>query len=304
GVASEWFTKECIGTISTRDDLVKRFVLKFYNICDHEETEDNNNPDVIDNVPEIFKINDDLFKFDSPLCVAFEESNHLLKTDHDLFTYKTQKIKTYDKYEQELSNKTQGLEEPWSENGVPYQLCDHVCEPYRFKNGGAKWPTCASDIDGFCNGGELPGMSYFENFHELDNEVLLKLEKCWWKVNTHEIAPFARRENFGWGPYANIKTEWASNPYLDANRIFGRDYEASNIGCTQENHEHKGNLIPEPSNCKVGRFKMMKYSFTNNKEYIIVKESEYLNHSKGSLDAYQELLRLINEGWVVTTPGD
>nr|GEV99905.1 hypothetical protein [Tanacetum cinerariifolium] len=62
GVASEWFTKECIGTISTWDDLVKRFVLKFYNLYDHEETEDENDPDMIDNVPEIFKINDDLFK--------------------------------------------------------------------------------------------------------------------------------------------------------------------------------------------------------------------------------------------------
>nr|GEZ10028.1 hypothetical protein [Tanacetum cinerariifolium] len=110
--ASEWFTKECIGTISTWDDLVERFVLKFYNLCDHEETDDNNDPDVIDNVLEIFKINDDLFKFDSPLCVTFEELNHLLKTDPDLFTYEIQKIKTYDEYEQKLNNKTQGLVEP------------------------------------------------------------------------------------------------------------------------------------------------------------------------------------------------
>nr|GEZ25954.1 hypothetical protein [Tanacetum cinerariifolium] len=87
GAASEWFTKECIGTISTWNDLVERFVLKFYNLCDHKETEDNNDPDVINNVPEIFKITDDLFKFDSALCVAFEEFNHLLKIDHDLFTY-------------------------------------------------------------------------------------------------------------------------------------------------------------------------------------------------------------------------
>nr|GFC76590.1 hypothetical protein [Tanacetum cinerariifolium] len=157
-VPSEWFTKECIGTISTWDDLVERFVLKFYNLRDHEETEDKNGPDVIDNVYEIIKINDDLFKFDSPLCVAFEEFNHLLKIDPDLFTYETQKIKTYDEYEQKLNNKTQGLVEPWSENGVPYQLCDHLCKPYRIKNKGAKWPTCASDIDGFCYGEELSGM--------------------------------------------------------------------------------------------------------------------------------------------------
>ncbi|GJX96498.1 hypothetical protein Tco_0352296 [Tanacetum coccineum] len=102
-------------------------------------------------------------------------------------------------------------------------------------------------------------------------------------------------ENFGWGPYANMKTEWASNPYLDVNCIFGRDYEASNVGDTQENQghkEHKGNINLEPSNCKIRRFKMMKYSFDDDEEYITIKESEYLNHSKDSLDAYRELLCL------------
>ncbi|GJT75557.1 hypothetical protein Tco_1042282 [Tanacetum coccineum] len=182
--ASEWFTKECIGTISTWDDLVERFVLKFYNLCEHdeeEETEDEDDPDVIDNISEIFKIDDDLFKFDSPLCIPFEEFNHLLKIDPDLFTYNTQKIKTYDEYEQELNNKTQGLEEPWSKNEVSYQLYDHICEPYRFKNGKTKWPACNSDIDGFYNSGELPGMvrvgnmTYFQDhkwYDELADEKL------------------------------------------------------------------------------------------------------------------------------------
>nr|GEU50661.1 hypothetical protein [Tanacetum cinerariifolium] len=242
GAASEWFTKECIGTISTWDDLVERFVLKFYNLCDHEETEDNNDPDVINNVPENFKINDDLFKFDSPLD-------------------ETLALKAI-------------IEGSWGDANPGV---------IKFR----RWLK-----------------SCFENFHELKNEVLVKLEECWWKVNTHEIAPFTLTENFGRGPYVNIKTEWAKNPYLDVNHIFGRDYEASNISCTQENHEHKGNLIPEPLNYRVRRFKMMKYSFTNNEEYITVKVSECLKHLKDSLDAYQELLRLINEGWVVTTPED
>ncbi|GJS74286.1 hypothetical protein Tco_0707127, partial [Tanacetum coccineum] len=89
--------------------------------------------------------------------------------------------------------------------------------------------------------------SCFKNFHELEYKVL------------------------------------ASNPYLDVNRIFGRDYEASNVSCTQENQGHKGDLIPKPSNCKVRRFKMIKYSFDDDEEYITIKESEYLNHSKDSL---------------------
>ncbi|GJV40607.1 hypothetical protein Tco_1419047 [Tanacetum coccineum] len=90
GAAKVWFINECIGTISTWDDLVEKFVLKFYNLCEHEEheeTNDENDPDVIDDVPKIFKINGDLFHFDTPLCIAFEEFNHLLKIDPDLFTY-------------------------------------------------------------------------------------------------------------------------------------------------------------------------------------------------------------------------
>ncbi|GKB28380.1 hypothetical protein Tco_0867781 [Tanacetum coccineum] len=187
---------------------------------------------------------------------------------------------------------TGDLEEPWSDNRVPYQLCDHICEPYHFKNGKTKWPTCSSDIDGFYNGGELPGMvrvrcmtyfqdhkwyneladgklkvkalmhkakveeswgdaipdvikfcawlkSSFENFHELDHDVLVKLEECWWKVNAHEIVPFTRWENYGQGPYANIKTEKTYDPYLDINCIFGRNYEANNVEDTQGRQEHK-----------------------------------------------------------------
>ncbi|GJW60471.1 hypothetical protein Tco_0109806 [Tanacetum coccineum] len=153
GAAKEWFTNECIGTISTWDDLVENFVLKFYNICEHdeeEETDDDNDPDVIDNVLEIFKIDDGLFNFDSPL---------------------------YDEYAQELNNKTQGNEEPWSDNGVPYQLCDHLCEPYRFKNRNTKWPICSLDINRFYNGGELPrmvqirSMSYFQD-HKWYDELM------------------------------------------------------------------------------------------------------------------------------------
>ncbi|GJX81245.1 hypothetical protein Tco_0329394 [Tanacetum coccineum] len=125
GAAKVWFTNECIGTISTWDDLIEKFVLKFYNLCEHEEHEETNDeidPDVIDDVPENFKIN--------------------------------------------------GNEEPWSEIGV-----QHQCEPYRLKNRKAKWPTSNSNIDRFCNGGELPGMvqvgtmTYFQN-HSWYNELV------------------------------------------------------------------------------------------------------------------------------------
>ncbi|GKC01053.1 hypothetical protein Tco_0987189 [Tanacetum coccineum] len=144
GGASEWFTKECIGSITTWDNMVE-------------------------------KKPTDVWK--PPLCEAFHEFNYLLKIDTDLFTYDIQNFKTYDKYKRKLNNdKAKGTEEPWSENRVPYQRCDHICEPYRFKNGETKWPMCTSDIDGFCNGGELLGMvrvgsmAYFQD-HRWHDEL-------------------------------------------------------------------------------------------------------------------------------------
>ncbi|GKA79016.1 hypothetical protein Tco_0785553 [Tanacetum coccineum] len=127
-------------------------------------------------------IEGNLFDFETPLCEAYHEFNCLLKIDTGLFTYDIQNFKTYDEYKRELNDdNAKGAEKLWSENRVPYQLCDHICEPFRFKNGGTNWPTCTSDIDGFCNGGELPGMvrvgsvTYFQDhwwYDELADGIL------------------------------------------------------------------------------------------------------------------------------------
>ncbi|GJV87038.1 hypothetical protein Tco_1530976 [Tanacetum coccineum] len=93
------------------------------------------------------------------------------------------------------------------------------------------WGDAAPGVTKFC----IWLKNSFENFHELDYDVL--------------------------GPYANMKTKKTGDPYLDINRIFCRNYEASNVGDTQENQgheEHMDNPTPEPSNCKIRRFEMMK----------------------------------------------
>ncbi|GJV01942.1 hypothetical protein Tco_1335511 [Tanacetum coccineum] len=277
GAAYEWFTKECIGSITTWDNMLE-------------------------------KIKGNLFDFETPLCEAYHEFNCLLKIDTDLFTYDIQNFKTYDEYKRELNDDKakDGLcnggellgmvqDHRWYDELADGKLKDETLA-LKAKIEGS-WEGATFGVVKFCRWLK----SCFENFHEPEYEVLVKLQECWWKVNAHEIALFTLLENFGRGPYANIKIKWANNPYLDINRTFGRDYEASNTGCTQENQEHKGDPILEPSNCKVKRFEMMIYSFDDDEEYITIKESEHLKHSKDCLDAYRELLRLINEGWVVTT---
>ncbi|GJQ95409.1 hypothetical protein Tco_0006548 [Tanacetum coccineum] len=193
----------------------------------------------------------------------------------------------YEDYENELNDE---LEEPWFEDGVPYEVCDHICKPFRFKNGKAKWPTCYSNEDGFCNGGELPGMvrigymTYFQdyewynelaggnlkkeafkqkaiyerscgdasqsvmnfcawlkrsfrNFHELDYELLVKLQDYWWKVNDHECSPFSNWRDHIRGPYVNFFTTY--DPHLDINSIFGMNKNASNMSNVQDEERNE-----------------------------------------------------------------
>ncbi|GKD11716.1 hypothetical protein Tco_1196123 [Tanacetum coccineum] len=269
------------------------------------DLEDEYSSDV-DETAKIFKIEDNLLDYETPLCKAFNEFNYLFKIDTDLFTFEIQEINTYEEYELD-NNMTGELEEPWSKNEIPYQLCDHICEPYRFKNGITKWPTCSLDIDGFCNGGELPVMlkeealthkarieeswgdatlgvmkfcewlkNSFENFHELDYNVLVKLEECWWKVNAHEKAPFARWENYGQGPYANAKTKKDYDPNLDNN--------ANNAGDTQDTKKE----CHDPSVCNIRRFEMVKYSFRDDEEYVAIKENEYEYLTSTSEESWKE----------------
>ncbi|GJX39597.1 hypothetical protein Tco_0252900 [Tanacetum coccineum] len=150
--------KDCISSVTTWENLVEKFVQIFYQLSDNNEEMEADEDDDPDDIAKIFKIKDNLFYFETPLC------------------------KTYEEYELN-NNMTGDLEEPWSDNGVPYQLCDHICEPYRFKNEETKWTTCNSYIDGFCNGGELPGMvrvgcmTYFQDHKWYDELIDGKLKE-------------------------------------------------------------------------------------------------------------------------------
>ncbi|GJW33463.1 hypothetical protein Tco_0053495 [Tanacetum coccineum] len=121
GAASEWFKKDCIGSITTWEDLVEKFVQKFYQLSNNNEEMEADEDDNPDDIADIFKIEGNLFNFETPLCKEFNEFNYLLKIDTDLFAFDIAEIKTYEEYE--LNNKmTNDLEEPWLDKGVSYQL--------------------------------------------------------------------------------------------------------------------------------------------------------------------------------------
>nr|GEX19865.1 calcineurin B-like protein 4 [Tanacetum cinerariifolium] len=114
GVAGQWLKKDCIGLVTTWDDLVEKFIQKFYQLSDHnEEIKEYNDPK---NIADIFMIVGSLFDFETPLCEAFNNFNYLLKIDKDLFTIGIQETGTYEEYE--LNNPvTRDHKEPWLNNG-------------------------------------------------------------------------------------------------------------------------------------------------------------------------------------------
>ncbi|GJV71209.1 hypothetical protein Tco_1491204 [Tanacetum coccineum] len=53
--------------------------------------------------------------------------------------------------------------------------------------------------------------------------------------------------------------------------------------------------------CNIRRFEMIKYSFGDDEEYVVVKEDEYddlTSTSKDACRAYQEIFRMMDEGWM------
>ncbi|GJT35141.1 hypothetical protein Tco_0925560 [Tanacetum coccineum] len=78
---SEWFKKDCIGSMTTWEDLVEKFVQKFYHLSYNNEEREADKDDNLDDIGEIFKIKGNLFFFETPLCKSFNEFNYLLKID-------------------------------------------------------------------------------------------------------------------------------------------------------------------------------------------------------------------------------
>ncbi|GJV42261.1 hypothetical protein Tco_1420701 [Tanacetum coccineum] len=297
----DWYIKNALWVYWMRGD--DEVILSDDEVLDLKNKNNNDEHELA----KIFRIETNLFNYETPLCMKFKEINYLLKVDAELFTHDIERTKTYEDYESELNNEDN---EPWSKDGAPYEICDHICEPLRFKNGKTKWLTCNSNDNGFCNGGELSGMvrvgymTYFQdyewyeelmdsslkeealkNFHELDYELLVKIQDYWWKVNDHECSPFTNLRDHIRRPYANY-------------------YSNVQDEVKQEDNE-RCELIDDRESpiCKIKRFEMIKYSFGQEEEYVAIKEHEYYDLTRTNDDAchaYEEIFRNMDEGWLVT----
>nr|GEY35963.1 hypothetical protein [Tanacetum cinerariifolium] len=137
-----------------------------------------------DETTEIFKIETVVFDYDTPLCLAFNEFNCLLKVDPELLTNDINRFKTYEYYKDDWiyewnENVPRVYDKPWLDNGIWKEPTPvkHTCKPFNYKNGCSEWPTCSWREDGYCNRGNLPEACHIRNsLHYQDLEWYEALE--------------------------------------------------------------------------------------------------------------------------------
>ncbi|GJQ91140.1 hypothetical protein Tco_0002279 [Tanacetum coccineum] len=153
---------------------------------DEVELTDEESSDDKDEVAEVFRIDTNLFNFETPMCKAFKEFNYLLQIDQ--LTYLIRDIegfRTLEDYKDvwiyEFGTRMyHGIDEkPWTNAGVwtkPTPV-KHTCKPFNYKTGCSECPTCKWMDDGYCNGGKLPRTYIIGNqLHYQDYEWYETLE--------------------------------------------------------------------------------------------------------------------------------
>nr|GEY21797.1 SGNH hydrolase-type esterase domain-containing protein [Tanacetum cinerariifolium] len=263
------------------------------------------------------RIKTDIFDFETPICKTFNKSNYLLKIDTDLLTSDIAIFKKYDEFKNEWIHEwNKGItwvpEKPWSENGIPIDDIQNICEPLRFKNRKAKWPTCNSNKDGFCNRGEIPRMVRvgYMTYFKIMNEY-------WWRMNDHECSSFTNYRNHIHRTYTDIDANY--DPYLCVSRTFNHDARRNDEAIHEDrelNDDHgidnfDYDLVrdnaPYHANkedeYEEDRFEAIQYLFGPEEKYIAIKEYKPDDCTRTKEDvchAYQEIFHIMDEGWFVT----
>nr|GEV88084.1 retrovirus-related Pol polyprotein from transposon TNT 1-94 [Tanacetum cinerariifolium] len=211
-VKMDRYTKNALWIYWTRGDNKVELIDEEFSNPDNENLIDK------DKVAEIFRIKTDIFDFETPICKPFNEFNYILNIDTDLLTNDILGFKTYNEFKNEwMDGWNKGIpwihEEPWSKHGTPTDNVLHICEPFHFKNGIAKWTTCNLNKEGLCHEGEYLG---------------------WFEIHIHET-------------YANTNIGANYNPYLDVSRTFNNHEGRNDEEVIQEerkpNNDHGvGNL--------------------------------------------------------------
>ncbi|GJY47243.1 hypothetical protein Tco_0436306 [Tanacetum coccineum] len=95
---TEWLGSK-IFNYKTMDHYTMKALWIYWIRGDYEvELRDEECSDDMDEVAEVFRIDTNLFNFETPICKAFEEFNYLLQIDLDLLTKDIERFNTYEDY--------------------------------------------------------------------------------------------------------------------------------------------------------------------------------------------------------------
>ncbi|GJR22597.1 hypothetical protein Tco_0971124 [Tanacetum coccineum] len=246
---------------------------------------------------ESVKISDVLLTCNTSLEIFNEEFNRMSKMDDDLFTYEVEiaevtnipcdlKRKTLrnNKCHMNLmmiwnmihlmSNRLNGNDEVklTDKESSDSEDEDEVAKIYRIETNVFDFETSLCRAfkdwkdDGYCNEGNLPGAYIVRD--TLRYQDLKWLEK--------------------WDNFDNTNRDNKESE----NELEHEDEERCKVFDDQERPV-----------CYIRRFEMVKYSFRDDEEYVAIKENEcddLTNTSKEAIHAYQEIFRMMDEGWMVT----
>ncbi|GKC78696.1 hypothetical protein Tco_1129470 [Tanacetum coccineum] len=228
---------------------------------DLEET----NRDDEQEISEIFRIETNLFDYETPSCEKFKEFNYLVKTDPDVLTNDIVGFKTYDEYKNDRiyewnKNVPCVHEKPWTDAGVwtkPTPVM-HCCKPFHYKYGCSEWPTCHWREDGYCNGENWPGAYIAGNtlcYQDLEWYDALKDSK----LKKEALKNKAIMEGIIDDNDESSDDGWKR---WDEYEITNHDQEErKNVNEHEEEERCEVFYDHERPVCNIRRFEMIKYSF-------------------------------------------
>ncbi|GKC33962.1 DEAD-box ATP-dependent RNA helicase 57, partial [Tanacetum coccineum] len=222
-----------------------------------------------DEIAEVFRIDTNIFDYETPICSTFNEFNYLLKNKD---------VPWVD-------------EKPWTDTGVwtEPKLVKHTCELFNYKTGYSEWPTYSWKEDSYCNGGNLPRTYIIENqLHYQDYEWYEALDDCEFKVEALRNKAIMDGVINDDESCSELKRKW--NIYTNYNDAY------------EINHEDNGNIelceIHEPPVCNIRKYMMIKYSFNDDEKYVAIKDDELddlIMTRRDAYQAYQEIFLIMDE---------
>nr|GEV62087.1 hypothetical protein [Tanacetum cinerariifolium] len=238
--------------------------------------------------PESQKISDDLFTYNTSLEFFHEEFNRMSRMDDDLFTYEVEISR--------LTNISCDLNE---EDDLEQQMTHRSIDDMEYDPSNVKFTECWKD-NRYCNEGNLLGAYIVGNtllcqdleWYEALKDSKLKEESLKSKAIMEGIInEDDESSNNSWRRWDNFKN---TNPDHEE-----REYEM------EHKDEESCELFDDHERpvCNIRRFKMIKYSFGENEEYVAIREHEYDNLTSTNEDtcrAYQEIFHKMDEAWMTS----